>query len=304
MKYGLFPGCSLEGSSREYGESFRAIAPLLGLELVEVPDWNCCGASAAHNLNRKLSIALPARTLALAEKAGMTQVVVPCSACFNRLKAAHNELVKDADFRKRICDIIEMEYKGTVQILNMLDMLAPLASNGLASKVVKPFAHKVACYYGCYLTRPAGVATMDHAEDPQVMDDLMRKIGAEPIEWSFKVECCGAGFSVSRTDLVAKLSAKILGDAAKRGAEAIVVACPMCHSNLDLRRPEIERQLGKSCSIPVIYISQAIGLALGLGERELGLHRHIVPVALAEAATAAPAVAAARQPQAVAKEDE
>jgi heterodisulfide reductase subunit B2 len=286
MKYGLFPGCSLQGSSREYGESFQAIAPLLGLELAEIPDWNCCGASAAHTVNRKLSVALPARTLALAERAGMSQVVVPCSACFNRLKVAHNELQKDADVRRRTSKIIDMEYRGTVEILNVLDVLGRCASEGLEGKVVRPFGHKVACYYGCYLTRPAGVVKVDRAEDPQVMDELMKAIGAEPIDWAFKVECCGAGFSVSRTDLVAKLSAKILADADRRGAEAIIVACPMCHSNLDLRRPEIEQQLGRSCRIPVLFISQAIGLALGVGERELGLRRHMVPVAFAEAVAA------------------
>lgn len=301
MKLGFYPGCSLLGSSREYGESFRAIAPLLGLELQEIPDWNCCGASAAHNLNRDLSLALPARVLGLAERAGLTEVVAPCSACYSRLAVTNHELQEDEALRKRICEIAEVDYKGTVKVVNALEVLARFAANGLASKIVAPFKHKVACYYGCYLVRPPGITKFDRPEDPQSMDELMRVIGAEPIDWSFKTECCGAGFSVSRTDLVAKLSGKILNDAVRRGAEAIIVACPMCQVNLDLRRDAITGYLGQEHTIPVLYISQAIGLALGMDEQSLGLHRHIVPVALAQNTTKEPArvepVATAGKPE-------
>jgi heterodisulfide reductase subunit B len=291
MKLGFYPGCSLLGSSREYGESFRAIAPRLGLDLQEVPDWNCCGASAAHNLNRELSLALPARVLALAEQAGLTEVVAPCSACYSRLAVTNHELVKDEKLRKRVCEIAEVTYQGTVKVVNVLEVLARVAANGLASKIVAPFKHKVACYYGCYLVRPAEITKCDRPEDPQAMDELMKLLGAEPIDWAFKVECCGAGFSVSRTDLVAKLSGKILNDAVRRGAGAIIVACPMCQVNLDLRRDAITGYLGREHTIPVLYISQAIGLALGIDEQSLGLHRHIVPVSLSvsENTTAEPA---------------
>jgi heterodisulfide reductase subunit B2 len=288
MKLGFYPGCSLLGSSREYGESFRALAPALGLDLQEIPDWNCCGASAAHNLNRDLSLALPARVLGLAERAGLTEVVAPCSACYSRLAVTNHEL-QDEKLRKRICDIAEVDYKGTVKIVNVLEVLARFAANGLARKVVEPFKHKVACYYGCYLVRPAEITKFDRPEDPQSMDDLMKVIGAEPIDWAFKTECCGAGFSVSRTDLVAKLSGQILNDAVRRGAEAIIVACPMCQVNLDLRRDAITGYLGKEHTIPVLYISQAIGLALGMDEQSLGLHRHIVPVSLSQNTTTEPA---------------
>jgi len=287
MKLGFYPGCSLLGSSREYGESFRAIAPRLGLELQEVPDWNCCGASAAHNLNRDLSLALPARVLGLAERAGLAEVVAPCSACYSRLAVANHEL-QDETLRKRICHIAEVDYRGTVKIVNVLEVLARFASDGLARKVVEPFKRKVACYYGCYLVRPPKLTKFDRPEDPQSMDELMKVIGAEPIDWAFKTECCGAGFSVSRTDLVAKLSGQILNDAVRRGAEAIIVACPMCQVNLDLRRDAITGYLGREHTIPVLYISQAIGLALGVDEQSLGLHRHIVPVALSQNTTAEP----------------
>jgi heterodisulfide reductase subunit B len=282
MKVGFFPGCSLEGSAREYNESLQAIAPVLGFELSEVPDWNCCGATAAHTLNHKLALALPARILALAEKAGLTELLVPCSACYTRLAATRDELIHDEALRRDISSIIELPVTGRTKVLNVLDVLAACASDGLKDKVRKPFAHKVACYYGCYLTRPEKLASCKRAEDPQEMDDILRLVGAEPVDWAFKVECCGAGLSVSRTGSVAELSGRIVADAADRGAEAIIVACPMCHTNLDLRRDAITEKRQTPYSIPVLYVSQAIGLALGLSPRSLGLHRHHVPVRLPE----------------------
>ncbi len=280
MKIGFYPGCSLKGSSREYTESLYAIAPVLGIELEEVPDWNCCGATAAHNMNHDLSLALPARILAMAEKAGMNEVLVPCAACYSRLSTTRHELLEDDSLRKRIAEIIEIDFQAKTRVLNIIEMIDRVAPD-LETKASRPFKHKVACYYGCLLVRPPKILKYDRAEDPQTMDSVMKKIGAEPIDWAFKVECCGAGFSVSRTDLVAKLSSQILDDAVSRGAEAIVVACPMCHSNLDMRRKSIEAYAQKKFSIPVIYLTQAIGLSMGLDQEKLGLHRHKVPVKFA-----------------------
>ena len=289
MRMGLFPGCSLAGSSREYYESLKAISPALGIELREVPDWNCCGASAAHTLNHKLALALPARILALAERTQLTDLLVPCSACYSRLMITQSTLQNDEALRKEISGIIELKYSGTVRVLNVLDLLASrTTTDGFAAKVIKPFKHKVACYYGCYLTRPTEIVKCERAEDPRMMDDIVKVAGAKPIDWAFKVECCGAGLSVSRTDSVAKLAGRILEDAAMRVAEAIVVACPMCHTNLDMRRNVIEQSLGRQYSMPVLYITQVLGLALGLDERTLGLHRHIVPVEFPVAAPAEP----------------
>jgi heterodisulfide reductase subunit B len=278
MKIGFFPGCSLEGSSREYAESLQAIAGPLGLELTEVPDWNCCGATAAHNLNHKLALALPARILALAERAGLTELLVPCSACYTRLACTRHELLQDEALRQDIARVIELPFTGRTKVLSVLDVLGPAAKDGLAAKVRKPFAYKVACYYGCYLTRPATVTTCQRPEDPQEMDDILKAIGAQPLDWGFKTECCGAGLSVSRTSSVAELSGRIVADAVHRGAEAIIVACPMCQTNLDLRRDAIEAHHGRKYDIPVLYVSQAVGLALGIAENTLGLQRHHVPV--------------------------
>lgn len=285
MRIGYFPGCSLLGSSREYDESFRAIAPLLGLELVEIPDWNCCGASAAHNLSHLMAVALPARVLALAREAALDQIVVPCSACYARLATTRDGMEKDETLRAEIASIIEMSCDDPPEILNVLDALALVSAEDIAARTTTPFARKVVCYYGCYLVRPPKLTGEERTEDPQQMDEMMKRVGAQPLDWAFKVECCGAGFSVSRTGTVARLSGNIVEDAAVRGAEVIVVACPMCHTNLDLRRPEIEKHLGASIDIPVMYISQVLGKAFGLSDRELGLHRHNVPVKFANEPT-------------------
>ena len=150
----------------------------------------------------------------------------------------------------------------------------------MAKSFPRTFSHKVVCYYGCLLVRPKNVVHHERMEDPMEMDDLMKRIGATPLDWAMKTECCGASFSITRTDIVGRLGGKILEDAVERGAEAVIVACPMCHSNLDMRRKEIERVTGKEFTIPIIYITQAIGLALGIEPKILGLQRHFVPVAL------------------------
>jgi len=278
MKLGFYPGCSLQGTSREYNESVKALAPFFDIELVDIEDWNCCGATAAHSVNKDLSLALPARILALAEKQGLKEIVVPCASCFNRLSVTQYELAQDKELKKRITDTIDMPYEGTVKILNVVQFIDQYIKEKLTEKIVKPFNYKVACYYGCLLVRPHKILKFDRVEDPTSMDELMNMIGASPIEWGFKTECCGAGLSISRTDLVAKLSGNIVKDAADRGAESIIVACPMCHSNLDMRRSEINKYLKEDMTIPVIYLTQAIGLAIGADPSKLGLQRHFVNV--------------------------
>ncbi len=285
MRIGYYPGCSLLGSSREFDESSRAVLQALGVELVEVPEWNCCGASSAHMLNHELSLALPARILALAEQAGLTEILAPCAACLNRLLTAQQAFEQDPAKLAEMGRIITLPFKGTVKIVNILEVLDRLKEQ-IAAKVRHPFAKKVAAYYGCLLVRPPRVMNFDRVEDPQSMDRLMDLVGAENVPWPFKTDCCGASFSLTRTDIVAKLSGKLLEGAVNRGAEAIVVACPMCHSNLDLRRPEANESLQKDHRIPVLFVTQVVGLALGLEARSLGLLRHMVPVEFKEPAAA------------------
>ncbi len=275
---GFYPGCSLEGTAREYAESVEAIAHAFGFELQQVPDWNCCGATAAHNLNKVLSLALPARILALAEKAGMKEILVPCAACSNRLLVTQHELFENPGLKKEVEEAMEMPLNEPIRILNVIQFIQEHILPELPEKVKYSFGKKAACYYGCLLVRPYDVLQFDRLEDPQSMDEVMKALGAKTIDWPFKTECCGAGLSVSRTDLVGKLSGKIVKEAEDRGAEAIIVACPMCHANLDMRRSAIDKFLGKKSKIPVLYITQAIALAIGLTEKDAGVKRHLVKV--------------------------
>jgi heterodisulfide reductase subunit B2 len=280
MKIGFYPGCSLTGSARDYNESVSALAETFDFEFTQIPDWNCCGATAAHNLNKELSLALPARILALAEQNGMNEIIVPCAACYSRLVVTQTELKKNPELKNRICEIIDMDFRGTSGILNVIEWIDKYIIPKLEGKVVNPFNHKVACYYGCLLVRPNKILNYDRVEDPQTMDTVMSKIGATPVDFPYKTECCGAGLSISRTDIVSRLSGKIVEDAEHRGAEAIIVACPMCHSNLDMRRADINKYWKTDYKIPVVFVTEAIGLAVGLSKEKIGLNRHFVDVKL------------------------
>ncbi len=206
----------------------------------------------------------------------MTEIVVPCAACYNRLSITQHDLNKDKELKGKVEEILQMPLSGNIQILNVMQFIDKYIADKIESKVVKPFGQRVVCYYGCLLVRPHEILKFDRLEDPQSMDTLMRKIGAESIDWGYKTECCGAGFSVSRTDIVAKLSGNIVKDAIDRKANAIIVACPMCHSNLDMRRNHINSYLKMKTDIPVLYITQAIGLAVGVDKNELGLEKLFV----------------------------
>ena len=195
MKLGYFPGCSLKGTALEYEKSLFKLSEKFGIELDEVEDWNCCGATAAHSLNKLLSIALPARTLALAEKQGFEEILVPCAACFSRLLNAWHEIKNDDYLKKRIPDIIEMSFANKVKPLNIIDFISKYISPELKSKVSRPFLNKVACYYGCLLVRPPKLVQVDRYEDPMMMEEIVKITGATSINWAYKTECCGAGLS-------------------------------------------------------------------------------------------------------------
>jgi heterodisulfide reductase subunit B len=278
MKVGIYPGCSLSGTARDYNESVFALAEAFEIDFAKIPDWNCCGATAAHNINKELSLSLPARIMALAEQSEMEEVVVPCAACYSRLVVTQAELKKHPEKKDKISEVIGMNYNGTLKILNVIEWIDKYIIPNIDEKIVKPFNHKVACYYGCLLVRPNKILKYDRAEDPQTMDIVMNKIGATTVEYPFKTECCGAGFSISRTDIVSKLSGKIIEDAENRGAEAIIVACPMCHSNLDMRRENINNYWNRKFKIPVLFVTQAIGYAIGLPASKIGVKRHFVEV--------------------------
>ena len=238
MKVSYYPGCSLEGTALDYAASIAGVTPLLDMELEEIEDWNCCGATAAHSINHKLSLALPARNLARAEKAGH-DVVAPCALCFNRLKMAEKALLspEGAD--------LGVSYGGSIKIWDLLDYLAqPAILKTLAAKVVKPLKDlKAVGYYGCMVARPPKITDKADYENPQNLERLLKAVGATPLDWSYKTDCCGAGLAVSRPDIIDTLVQRLFDRALRAGAECFVVSCQMCQANLDMAQERISQKI-------------------------------------------------------------
>ena len=274
-----YPGCSLHGTSREFDESLRAVLDALRVPIAEIDDWSCCGASSGHTTDHLLGVALPARNLALAEAQGYGSVLAPCAACYNRLSAARLAVADEDGMAERIPDVLGRPFANSVEVQNVVELLQGSAA-AIEEKVAAALAPnplqgiKMAAYYGCLLVRPVEVCGYDDPEDPVSMDEVINASGAEAVDWNFKVECCGGAFSVSRTASVVRLGRAIIEDARAHGAEAIVVACPLCHSNLDLRQKAMMER-GEE-PMPVLFVTQVVGLALGLPAAELGLDRHFV----------------------------
>jgi heterodisulfide reductase subunit B len=277
MKLAYYPGCSLDGSAIEYGLSTKRTAELLGVELLEIEDWNCCGATSGHNTNKLLSLALPARNLALAEKTGL-DVLAPCAACYNRFRNTEHVVRHDRKMQEKIASVIEMDYAASNQTLSILELIVnKVGLEKLREKVSQPLkAMKAACYYGCLLVRPQEHTGFDDNEDPRSMDLIMQALGAESVEWSFKTECCGAALATSRPDVGYRMIYEVIRNAREAGAECLVTACPLCMMNLDMRRRGVEKAFNERLDIPVYYITELLAIACGDSPRDVGVHRHFV----------------------------
>ncbi|MEW6668429.1 MAG: CoB--CoM heterodisulfide reductase iron-sulfur subunit B family protein [Thermodesulfobacteriota bacterium] len=273
MRYAFFPGCSLESTAWDYDRSTRAMCTALGLELTDIPDWVCCGSTPAHARNASLAVALPALNLQKARDAGFTEVLTACASCYARLRTANHKIGRDPGERERSMRITGRLYDGTVKVRHILDLLVhDLGIKEIGKRVQAPLKDlRVASYYGCLLSRPAEVVAFDDPEHPTGMDELVKAAGADVVDWPFKTECCGASLSVSKTGVVNRLGHRLLSMAHRAGAECIVVACPLCQLNLDFRQPETRKGRNTIPDIPVIYITQLLGLALGLRPKALGL---------------------------------
>lgn len=277
MRIGYYPGCSLRGSAIDFDISVRALADVLGDELVELDDWSCCGATAAHALSRDLGLALPARNLALAAHQGLERVLAPCAACFNRLLVTANTLAESAEERAHIEDVIEMPLSQTPAVWNLVQYLQAHGVEGLAERVRRPLTGlRLGCYYGCLLLRPAGLIGFDDPEQPTSMETTLAALGAEPVDWPLRNECCGGGFTISKPEAVITLAGAVLENAVSCGAQAVVTACPMCHTNLDMRQRAIERALGRRLNLPIYYLSEVVAWSLGVPREALALEKHLV----------------------------
>jgi heterodisulfide reductase subunit B len=277
MKYAFYPGCSLDSTARDFRKSTEAVCERLGIELKEIPGWTCCGSSPGHASSATLAVSLPVVNLLKAEAMGC-DVVTTCAACYSRLRAANEEMSHDSAVRRSVDDATRAQYRGTVRVRHLLDVLV----NDLGLDLIRDYVERplrglrVACYYGCLLTRPPKVVAFDDPEHPTTLDRLMTAIGAKPVEWPAKVECCGAGLSLTSPDVMRRLAFGILEMAQRAGADCVAVACPLCQSNLDLRQKESTRAAGSDLSLPVLYFTQLLGLAFGLKPKALGLGKLVV----------------------------
>lgn len=268
--YAYYPGCTLHSTAKEYDESTRRVCKKLDIELQDLEDWICCGASSAHSRNHLLSIVLPARELQAAEEKGLP-LAVACAMCYSRLKFAAHELA-DKETLSQVEEVLGKDFHNTAKVSHLLQILDEERESLPLQRSLEGL--KVACYYGCLLVRPRDVAGFDDEENPQMMDRIIAALGAECINWGFKTECCGASLPFARPDVVLKLSHRILYQAKQLGADCIAVACPMCHSNLDTRQREMRAKYKDDFELPVLYFTQLLGLALGFSPRQLLLNKH------------------------------
>ncbi|MEN6520722.1 MAG: CoB--CoM heterodisulfide reductase iron-sulfur subunit B family protein [Armatimonadota bacterium] len=282
MKFAYFPGCSLHSTAKEFGDSAVAVCKALGIDLQEIPDWSCCGATSAHATNHELAVALPARSLGIAEKMGL-DIVAPCAACYNRLKSAEMAMKDNGELAEKINAALDAKYTGAISVRPLIDPLsAPEMLERLAGLVRKPLSGmKVASYYGCLLTRPPKVVGFDDPEDPKSIDSIVTALGAEPVDWHYKTECCGASFSLTRVDMVQKMTHDILLRAKNAGADAIACACPLCQANLDMRQEEIEKIYNTAFGLPAFYITELMALAMDLPKTMGYFQKHLVDVSSA-----------------------
>ncbi len=273
MKYQYYPGCSLEGTALEYNLSTQALMDSMGVELIEIEDWTCCGASAAESINHLLSLVLPARNLAIAEKQeDIRDILVPCSACYLNLKKAQEKTQKEPELRDRLNNILsqdQLELKGSVHVRHLLDVMAvDLGPDTIRPRVKRTFQDfRIAPYYGCQCLRPYPV--FDDPEAPRSMEPLIEATGARLHPWSMGTKCCGASHMNTHMEVGIELVAAILRGA--QGADAILTVCPMCQMNLEAYQRKICRTRNEDLHMTVLYLPQFIGLALGLSEKDLRL---------------------------------
>jgi len=278
--YAYFPGCSLEATNRAYDISTRSVATSLGITLEELEDWNCCGATAYMAVNEKLSFALCARNLAIAETQGK-DLIAACSGCYLVLHKTNKYMAENPKLRDDVQAMLAaggMQYNGTVKVRHILDVIVRgLGEQAVHACVSKPLnGLRVAPYYGCQISRPFG--DIDDPEDPQMMDRLISWLGGEPVPFPLKAKCCGGMMMTTHAETGVALSGKILKCASDLGADCIITACPLCQINLEGYQDQVSRQMASDCRMPVLYFTQLMGVAFGLPDEALALKDSLTPV--------------------------
>ena len=273
MKYLYYPGCSLKGTALEYNVSTQAFMQELEVDLLELEDWTCCGASAAEATSHLLSLALPAYILAMAEEMdGTKEILVPCSACYLNLKKVEEKSRKDPELLDKINTILKekkLHFNGQARVRHLLDVVArDIGPEKIVTRVKNPFMDlSIAPYYGCQCLRPYTV--FDDPEEPRSMEPVIEAVGAKIHPWNMGGKCCGASHMTTKPEVALELVAAILK--AARGADAIVTVCPMCQMNFEAYQKKISRMWKEDLSMTILYLPQFLGLALGLSEQDLRL---------------------------------
>lgn len=277
MKYQYYPGCSLEGTALEYNQSTQALMESLGAELIEIEDWTCCGANAADATSHLLSLALPARNIALAENVqDPTEILVPCSACYLNLKKVEEEARRDPELLETINSILaeeQLQLRGRIHVRHLLDVLSrDVGPEVIRANLKRAFTgFRIAPYYGCQCLRPYPV--FDDPEEPHSMEPLIEATGANVHPWNMGGRCCGASHMNTKMDVGLELVGAILQDA--KGADAIVTVCPMCQMNLDAYQNKVSKRQQEDLHLTILYLPQFIGLAIGLEPAQLGMRLNL-----------------------------
>lgn len=275
--YTYYPGCSAEATASPLGISVLPVAKQLDMELVELEDWNCCGSTPYWSVDKLEAAAMAARNLALAEKTGF-DLVTPCSNCFVILHSTNEYLKEFPPFRDKVGKALaaaKLKYNGGVKVRHLAEVLySDITPEGIAAKVTKPLKGlKVAAYYGCQLVRPNG---FDDPESPHSLDEIITSLGAEAVPWELKARCCGSSLVMSEPEVALELINKLLKNAESNGAQCLITPCPLCQINLDAYQSQVNSRFGTKYHLPVLFVTQLIGVALGIKADELALSQNIV----------------------------
>jgi heterodisulfide reductase subunit B2 len=280
-RFAYYPGCSLETMAATYHVSCMEVAHKLGIELEELEDWNCCGATAYSHVDELLAAVLCARNLAIAEKQGLN-IVAPCNACYKNLWTTNAALRRDPDLAEHMNYALEaddLHYEGRVEVHHIMDAF----SNPEVLEQIRAKANdrirglRVAPYYGCQIVRPRRPGLeLRQVDDPQFFEDLLRAAGADPVPYPYKLRCCGAALMVTNRPAALRMARDLLQNAVDSGAEVIATACPLCQTNLECYQAAVNHELGTSYAMPILYFTQLVGLALGVGVKRLGIGKELV----------------------------
>lgn len=275
MKIPYYPGCTLNTVAKDFDLSAKEAAVAIGFEMEDLEQWNCCGASFPLTPDNVMGLTAPAKVLSNAKKAGDTLTTL-CSVCYNVLKRTNKVIQEDKERRAVINGFMEDEYDGSVNIMHFLEVLRDrLGFDKVKEAVKKPLKDlKAGAYYGCMLLRPFEDMGIDNAEAPTVMEDLLKTLGATPIDWPNKIECCGAHLAMNNPEIVTRLSGNVITSAVSNGAEIIVTSCPLCQFNLEESQQRVVEETPGIKPVPIVYFTQVLGLALGQDREKLGFEKN------------------------------